>query len=185
MRVYGVYMSSDGCLLGSLNYVTSLKGAFVQQPLQGPGLSPEVSISVGKSPRTGKPGLCPLGYKGKPILRRDSASLKRVAVKLLKCPPSQAHSPSSDTRSPSVNGHWRGIRSSRCGQICVGQDDATQDNHSSRPEPCSSSSFLVFFLFCFVLFSRLHLWHIEVPRLGTESELQLPAYTTATARRDP
>ena len=35
------------------------------------------------------------------------------------------------------------------------------------------------------LFSlRLHLWHMEVPRLGVESELQLPAYTTATATRD-
>ena len=28
-------------------------------------------------------------------------------------------------------------------------------------------------------------WHTEVPRLGVESELQLPAYTTATAMRDP
>ena len=26
----------------------------------------------------------------------------------------------------------------------------------------------------------LHLWHMEVPRLGVQSELQLPAYTTAT-----
>ena len=24
------------------------------------------------------------------------------------------------------------------------------------------------------------MWHAEVPRLGVESELQLPAYTTAT-----
>ena len=30
-----------------------------------------------------------------------------------------------------------------------------------------------------------HLWHMEVPRLGVESELQLPVYTTATATRDP
>ena len=29
-----------------------------------------------------------------------------------------------------------------------------------------------------------HLWHMEVPRLGVESELQLLAYTTATAMRD-
>ena len=29
-----------------------------------------------------------------------------------------------------------------------------------------------------------HLWHIEVPRLGVQSELQLPASTTATARPD-
>ena len=29
-------------------------------------------------------------------------------------------------------------------------------------------------------------WHMEVPRLGVKSELQLPAYTTATAtRKDP
>ena len=27
--------------------------------------------------------------------------------------------------------------------------------------------------------------HMEVPRLGAESELQLPAYTTATATQDP
>ena len=30
-----------------------------------------------------------------------------------------------------------------------------------------------------------HLRYMEVPRLGVESELQLPAYTTATATRDP
>ena len=28
---------------------------------------------------------------------------------------------------------------------------------------------------------RLHLWHMEVPRLGVKPELGLPAYTTATA----
>ena len=32
--------------------------------------------------------------------------------------------------------------------------------------------------------SRLHLWHLEVPRLGVESKLQLLAYATATAMRD-
>ena len=41
---------------------------------------------------------------------------------------------------------------------------------------------ILFFIICF-LWS--HLWHIEVPRLGVESELQLPAYTTATAMPDP
>ena len=30
-----------------------------------------------------------------------------------------------------------------------------------------------------------HLWHMEVPRLGMESELQLPADTTATTMPDP
>ena len=29
-----------------------------------------------------------------------------------------------------------------------------------------------------------HPWHMEVPRLGAESELQLPAYTIATATPD-
>ena len=38
------------------------------------------------------------------------------------------------------------------------------------------------FLFCFL---GLHLQQIELPRLGIESELQLLAYTTATAAQDP
>ena len=29
-----------------------------------------------------------------------------------------------------------------------------------------------------------HLWHTEIPGLGVESELQLPAYPTATATLD-
>ena len=37
------------------------------------------------------------------------------------------------------------------------------------------------FLFCFVSF----VLHAEVPRLGVKSELQLPAYTTATATQEP
>ena len=32
--------------------------------------------------------------------------------------------------------------------------------------------------FCLFFFLGPHLWHIEVPRLGVESELQLLAYTT-------
>ena len=43
-------------------------------------------------------------------------------------------------------------------------------------------SFFFFFFFCFL---GSHLWHMEVPGLGVESELQLPAYTTATAMQDP
>ena len=38
------------------------------------------------------------------------------------------------------------------------------------------------FFFCFL---GLHLQHMEVPRLGVKLELQLPAYTTATAMQDP
>jgi len=37
----------------------------------------------------------------------------------------------------------------------------------------------IFFSFFFLVFLGLHLWHMEVPRLGFKSELQLPAYTTA------
>ena len=36
----------------------------------------------------------------------------------------------------------------------------------------------------YTFFLELYLWHIEVPRLGVESELQLRAYTTATAMPD-
>ena len=39
-----------------------------------------------------------------------------------------------------------------------------------------------FFLFFFLW---PHLWHTEVPRVGVELELQLPAYATATAMTDP
>ena len=37
------------------------------------------------------------------------------------------------------------------------------------------------FFFCLFAFSRAApKWHMEVPRLGVQSELQPPAYTTAT-----
>ena len=42
--------------------------------------------------------------------------------------------------------------------------------------------FYFFFAFCFL---GLQPWHTEVPRLGVKSQLQLPAYTTATATQDP
>ena len=40
------------------------------------------------------------------------------------------------------------------------------------------------FIYLFIVFLGLHLQHIEVPRLGIISELQLLAYTTATATSD-
>ena len=46
---------------------------------------------------------------------------------------------------------------------------------------CCTTGILFFFFFFFL---GLHLWHMEVPRLGVESELQLTAYTTATAMPD-
>ena len=45
---------------------------------------------------------------------------------------------------------------------------------------------LYFILFYFILcFIGPFLWYMEVPKLGVESELQLLAYTTATATWDP
>ena len=44
--------------------------------------------------------------------------------------------------------------------------------------------FLFSFYSFFLVFLGLHLQHMEVLRLGVKSELQLPAYTTATATRD-
>ena len=41
----------------------------------------------------------------------------------------------------------------------------------------SMSDDILFVLFCFVFLER-HPQHMEVPRLGVKSELQLPAYTT-------
>ena len=38
-----------------------------------------------------------------------------------------------------------------------------------------------FFFVPFFVFLGLHVWHMEVPRLGFESEMQPMAYTTATA----
>ena len=43
--------------------------------------------------------------------------------------------------------------------------------------------FLFFFFFFFVFLGQ-HLWHMEVPRLGVESELWPPAYATDTATPD-
>ena len=38
---------------------------------------------------------------------------------------------------------------------------------------------------CLFFFLGPHPGHMEVPRLGFQSELQLPAYTTATTMQDP
>ena len=43
---------------------------------------------------------------------------------------------------------------------------------------------LFFFFFLAFVFSGLHWWCMEVPGLGLESELFLPAYATATATLD-
>ena len=48
-----------------------------------------------------------------------------------------------------------------------------------------ASSKLILGFFFFLPLLGPHPQHIEVPRLGVESELQLPAYATATATQDP
>ena len=50
-----------------------------------------------------------------------------------------------------------------------------------------SSGCMPGFVLCFLFFfnSGLHLQHMEVLRLGIESELQLLAYTTGTAMQNP
>ena len=46
-------------------------------------------------------------------------------------------------------------------------------------------NFIFFFVFVFVFVFLGPYWrHMEVPRLGVLSELQMPAYITATAPRD-
>ena len=49
----------------------------------------------------------------------------------------------------------------------------------------SSTDLLFYLYFYFLVFLGPHWWHMEVPRLGVESELQKLTYTTATALRDP
>jgi len=44
---------------------------------------------------------------------------------------------------------------------------------------------LFFFFFFFLAISWAAPWHMEVPRLGVQSELLLPAYARAAATRDP
>ena len=53
------------------------------------------------------------------------------------------------------------------------------------PSHRGNSSPSIIIVFCFVLFFLgLYPWHMEVPRLGVESELELLAYATATATQD-
>ena len=51
------------------------------------------------------------------------------------------------------------------------------DALTSTPPQISLSHRSFFFFFCFL---GPHSWHVEVPRLGVELELQPPAYITAT-----
>ena len=65
-----------------------------------------------------------------------------------------------------------------------GYDDNTQ-NHLNFYRPGVDKWKTTFCLFVLVFFIGPHLQHMEVPRLGVDSELQLPADTTATATWGP
>ena len=51
--------------------------------------------------------------------------------------------------------------------------------------PCDTPLAVFSFLCSFFCVLELHLRHMEAPRLGVKSELQLPVYTTAPATQDP
>ena len=57
-------------------------------------------------------------------------------------------------------------------------------SHPLSPYPALFYHHLTYILILF-FFLWPHLWHMEVPRLRVESELQPPAYTTATAMPNP
>ena len=50
---------------------------------------------------------------------------------------------------------------------------------------CPNSRHFFILFFCLFVFLALHLWHLEVPRLGVELERQLQAYAIVTAMPDP
>ena len=68
----------------------------------------------------------------------------------------------------------------------VGLKDCFKDqrNFSESIWLMAKRIFYIFFPFFFFFFS-LHPWHMEVPILGVELELQLLAYTPTTAMPDP
>ena len=70
---------------------------------------------------------------------------------------------------------------------CHADGPQTCDPEQGRPDTLATGCvrhFIFIFIYLFFVFSGPHPWHMEVPRLGGESELQLPAYTTATATLD-
>ena len=60
----------------------------------------------------------------------------------------------------------------------------TNSAHSYQYECACSLTLLPIIIIIIICFLGPYPWHMEVPRLGVESELQLPTYTTATAMQD-
>ena len=77
--------------------------------------------------------------------------------------------------------------SSRAGDCIQAVAAATADPLTPHARPGIESALLHLdsLFFFFFGFLGLNLQHMEVPRLGVESELPLPAYTTATATAVP
>ena len=71
---------------------------------------------------------------------------------------------------------WKGKCVQRKDQGC---------SHLGCRERCTTKEHRETFSFSFFVFLRLYPRQMEVPRLGVKSELQLQAYTTATAMWDP
>ena len=89
--------------------------------------------------------------------------------------PSSQNRPRNSETSPCEFATWR---------ECLPQNSPLLTLFPSQ-ESCSFLVFFVCFLFfCLFVFLGPHPRHMEVPRLGVESELQLPAYATATAMPD-
>ena len=70
------------------------------------------------------------------------------------------------------------IHSTYLSSMCLGLPRIQGD----KAKPVYSPSL---FISIFLLFLGPRLWHMDIPRLGVESELKLLAYTAATAMRDP
>ena len=80
---------------------------------------------------------------------------------------------------PSCKFQGQGLNLSQSYSLCHSYSNAGSLTHYAT----AGGPFIIFyFTFCFL---GPHPWHMEVPRLGVKSELQLPAYTTATATSDP
>ena len=69
-----------------------------------------------------------------------------------------------------------------CGSSWAQGQDRSCCSDNTR---CATRELPFFFFFFFFCLYRASPQHMEVPRLGVESELQLPAYTAATATPNP
>ena len=98
--------------------------------------------------------------------------------------------PGSKSSNLSVSPEFTTLASSiglpRSTQVVGCQSPISSASVGFIPSSSLCLCFVLFhFCFCFFCFLGLHSLHIAVPRLGVESELQLPAYTTASAKQDP